>query len=242
MRYLSNMIKRLKRRVADELLNAKRVRSSGMMSYSQCGEDLIVRYIFVLRGVAKPSYMDIGAHHPFALSNTAFFYKQGCTGVNIEANPDLFRYFKRHRDKDININVGVGAVESTMDFYVMEDATLSTFSKAEADSMVAEGKKLVKTVPIEVKSIQNILKEYCHGVFPDFLSIDVEGLDFEIIKSINFSASVPKVICVEAAEYSPRGDGARRNDLIDFIASKGYLEYANTNLNAIMVNRAFWNG
>ena len=63
---------------------------------------------------------------------------------------------------------------------------------------------------------------------------------FDIIKSIDFEKSYPKVICVEAAEYSPIGAGARRSDLINFLVSKGYYEYANTNLNAIMVKNEFW--
>ena len=62
----------------------------------------------------------------------------------------------------------------------------------------------------------------------------------QIIKSIDFKKYWPKIICVEAAEYSPIGAGERRNDLIDLIKNKGYYEYANTNLNAIMVKDEFW--
>ena len=55
-------------------------------SFSQCGEDLIVNYIFGLRGITKPTYLDIGANDPFYLNNTALFYINGCRGINIEAN------------------------------------------------------------------------------------------------------------------------------------------------------------
>ena len=65
-------------------------------------------------------------------------------------------------------------------------------------------------------------------------------MDFQILKSINFDKSSPKIICVEAAEYSPIGAGKRRDELIDFLVAKGYYEYANTNLNAIMVKKEFW--
>jgi hypothetical protein len=70
--------------------------------------------------------------------------------------------------------------------------------------------------------------------------LDVEGMDYEILKSIDFKIYNPKIICVEAAEYSPIGAGKRRNELINFLAEKGYFEYANTNLNAIMVKKDFW--
>lgn len=54
------------------------------ISYSQCGEDLIVSFIFNRLGILNPNYIDIGAHHPYKLSNTAFFYESGSRGINIE--------------------------------------------------------------------------------------------------------------------------------------------------------------
>lgn len=210
-------------------------------SYSQCGEDLLVNYIFNLRNINRPTYIDIGANHPFYLSNTAFFYRKGCRGINIEANPMLLGNFRTFRKKDINLNVGVGPEENEMDFYIINDPTLSTFSKEESQSITADGKyKLEAVRKVKLVTIDKIIQEYCKGKFPDFLSIDVEGMDFEILRSIDFSRYWPKVICVEAAEYSPIGAGKRKTELIDFLVSKGYYEYANTNLNAIMVKNEFW--
>ena len=62
----------------------------------------------------------------------------------------------------------------------------------------------------------------------------------ETIRSIDFERTRPRIICIKAAEYSPVGAGARHADLIEFLQSKNYIEYANTNLNAIMVKREFW--
>lgn len=212
------------------------------LSYAQCGEDLIVQYIFLLRNIERPSYMDIGANHPYLLSNTAAFYKKGCRGINIEANPELAKAFSLFRKGDINLNIGISDAEDSLDFYIMKDSTLSTFSKEEAEKMQAEGKQVSKIENIKLTTVSHVLDTYCNGIFPDFLSLDVEGMDFEILKSIDYKKSSPKVICVEAAEYSPNGAGKRRDELIDFLASKGYYEYANTNLNAIMVRRDFWFG
>ena len=80
-------------------------------SYSQCGEDLLVQYIFNLRGIQKPSYIDIGANHPYFLSNTALFYEKGSRGINIEANPQLAENFKTHRPEDINLNIGIDSID-----------------------------------------------------------------------------------------------------------------------------------
>lgn len=210
-------------------------------SYSQCGEDLIVQYVFDLRGIENPTYIDIGANDPFFLSNTALFYNKGCRGINIEANPYLMNRFDEFRPKDINLNIGIGNRDQKLDFYIMDDPTLSSFFKEEYDNYIKKGEyKLLEIKKIEITTINNILNEYCKGHFPDFLSLDVEGMDFEVLKSIDFEISAPKVICVEAAEYSPIGAGERRSELIDFLVDKGYYEYANTNLNAIMVRRDFW--
>lgn len=210
------------------------------VSYSQCGEDLIVQYIFKLRGINTPSYIDIGANHPYFISNTAFFYDKGSRGINIEANPQLINDFMTHRPHDINLNIGISDKEGELDFYVMEDNTLSSFSKEECDNMVSAGKALAEIKKIKLTTVSNILNKYLENKFPDFMSIDVEGMDYQILQSIDFEKSYPKIICAEAAEYSPIGAGSRRNDLIDFLVTKGYYEYANTNLNAIMVKNEFW--
>lgn len=210
------------------------------LSFSQCGEDLLIDYIFELRGISMPTYLDIGAHDPFYLNNTAIFYGRGCRGINIEANPGLIGQFRKRRPEDINLNVGISDRADSLDFYIMADSTLSTFSREECDSLVGAGHKLEAVKKIELLTVQTVLEKYHGGVFPDLLTIDVEGLDFKILQSIDFGVQFPKVICVEAAEYSPIGAGKRRTELIDFLVSKGYYEYANTNLNAIMVKREFW--
>lgn len=209
-------------------------------SYSQCGEDLIVQYIFRLRGISKPTYIDIGANDPYFLSNTALFYELGCRGINIEANPMLHKHFLTERPEDVNLNIGISDKEEILDFYIMKDNTLSSFSKKECDEMIAHGKKLDVVIQISLITIGKVLEQYNDNKFPDFMSLDAEGMDFQILRSIDFERNWPKVICVEAAEYSPIGAGKRRYDLIKYLEKKGYYEYANTNLNAIMVKNEFW--
>lgn len=224
------------------ILQASQLMNSGAhYSFAQCGEDLIVRYIFQLRGIALPSYIDIGAHDPFFLNNTALFYMQGCRGINIEANPHLLNKFVRNRPHDVNLNTGIGTSEGVMDFYIMNDPTLSSFSQEETEKYVKTGKYSVKEIrKIGITTIRNVLRMHHNDQFPDFLSLDAEGLDFEILKTIDFNRCSPKVICAESAEYSPIGAGTRRSELISFLVDKGYYEYANTNLNAIMVKNEFW--
>ena len=110
------------------------------ISYSQCGEDLIVDFLLThMLKIEKPVYLDIGAHHPWSLNNTMLFYKRGCTGINIEPDPVLFADFPRFRSKDININKGVGfaGYPAIADFYIMSYKALNTFSKAEAERIAS---------------------------------------------------------------------------------------------------------
>lgn len=72
-------------------------------------------------GIKKPSYIDIGAHHPYEISNTAIFYMNGCRGVNVEANPNLIDEFYKERPDDINICCGVGNHPGKMPFYMIDE-------------------------------------------------------------------------------------------------------------------------
>lgn len=210
------------------------------VSYSQSGEDLIIDYIFKLRGINTPTYLDLGANHPFSLNNTFLFYQRGARGVNIDANPGLIEIFHNHRPLDINIAIGVGERESTLDFYILSDLALSTFSKEEADKQQKLGQTLLSTVSVNVKTLSTILAEYCGGVYPDLVSIDVEGYDEVIVTAMDFQKSRPKVICIESVEYTTDGTGKKRSALIQKIIDLGYTVYGDTNINTIFVENNFW--
>lgn len=215
--------------------------SSLRLSFSQWGEDIIIKNIFLLKKISNPTYLDIGCNHPYYINNTLLLHLAGSTGINVDANPNLIKKFDFSRPKDINLNIGINDFESELDFYIMKDNTLSTFSVEELNLMKSKGKELEEVKKVKLIPIQDVLNQYANGYFPDFLNLDVEGLDFQILKSIDFEKSSPKVICVEASEFSPTGNGKRKSELIDFLISKGYFEFAYTNLNAIMVKTEFWN-
>jgi FkbM family methyltransferase len=210
------------------------------ISFSQCGEDILIEYIFNLRGISNPSYIDIGANHPIRLNNTYKFYLKGSSGINVEPNQQLIEQFISIRPKDNNLNVGIADSASELTFYMFTDDTLNTFSYDESKKIVDAGYILIDKKTVQSKTVDDILRVNWNDSFPDLLSIDVEGLDFEIIRSINFDKYYPKIICAETAEYSPIGAGSKRLDMMDYIQSKGYTLYADTNLNSIYVKNEFW--
>jgi FkbM family methyltransferase len=210
-------------------------------SFSQSGEDLIVKYIFDYLGLYRPTYLDIGAHHPYHLSNTALFYQNGSRGINIEPDATLFKEFLKYRKGDKNINIGIGNCNTKLDFFIISSPTLNTFSKDEAEKYAQEGNYTIKSVEkINVRTLSTILNDFSNGIFPHFLSIDAEGIDEIIIKGIDFDKNCPIVICIETISFSTSGNGIKNTDLINYIVSNGYMVYADTNINTIFVKESFW--
>lgn len=210
-------------------------------SYSQCGEDLIVKFIFDCLKIQNPSYLDIGAHHPFYLSNTALFYENGSSGINVEPDPSLFSEFTKERPRDVNLNIGINDKNGELDFFVISSPTLNTFSKVEAENYSKEGDyHIIETKKILVKTLDYVLKEFGKQEFPQFLTVDAEGVDDIIIKSIDFQTNYPIVICIETISFSTSGQGVKNHSLIKFIEDEGYLVYADTYLNTIFVKKENW--
>lgn len=216
---------------------------SSKTSWAQQGEDLIIDFIFTWQlGCAFPSYLDIGANHPSILSNSYYFYKKGCRGVNIEPDPNLIEHIRSCRPADINLNIGIGKVESELDFYRMSQSTLNTFSKETADDYKTNKQfgypEIIGVDKVKVLPINDILEKYFKATTDYFISIDVEGLDLEIVKSIDYEKYRPKIICVETLVYTRDGLLDKQHEIIDFILSKGYSCYADTSVNSIFVRKA----
>lgn len=172
----------------------------GGLSYAQHGDDLIVMNLFNNLEMTKFTYLDIGAHNPYIISNTALFYKRGCRGINVEANPNLIQYFYEYRPEDSNLNIGIGKKQGTMPFYMIDQLSgLNSFSEETIKKRIDNKKHDIKveTINIPVITLELLIKNYCNGVFPDFLSIDIEGLDYDVLSSIDLNRNGPLIIDVE---------------------------------------------
>lgn len=210
-------------------------------SFSQCGEDLITKHIFDSLGILYPTYIDIGAHHPYQHSNTAMFNMLGSKGINIEPDPVLFSKFPEARPNDVNLNVGISNIESELEFFVMSNKTLNTFSREKAeDYQNNQGVPIAETKKIPVTTIEKIIEKHGKGNFWDFMSLDVEGFEMSILQSIDWEKNSPKVICCETITFSNSGQGKKEQEILDFICSKGYMIYADTFINTIFVKKDIW--
>jgi FkbM family methyltransferase len=165
--------------------------------YSQEGEDLLLKRIFNEK--KQGFYVDVGAHHPFRFSNTYMFYKNGWKGINIEPNPDSFENFIKYRPKDINLNYGVANHEMRIKYFMFDEPALNTFDKKILENRLSSTTyKHIKTVNVDVKPLAQIFEKFLpNNCTVDFLSVDVEGLDMEVIKSNDWQKYRPNIVIVE---------------------------------------------
>lgn len=207
------------------------------MSYSQCGEDRIARWVLQVLGIRQPRYLDIGAHHPVRLNNTYLFYSSGGSGVLVEPNPAWTSLIRRERPGDVCLEAGVaGRPSPALPFYLMRSDTLCTFSRSEAERMVAECHeeiREVRDVPV-VDPVAIQAEHFRDGL--DFVSLDVEGLELEILGAFDFDANRPALFCIETLSYAIDGSGRKAHALIAFMRSRGYAVHADTYVNTLFVD------
>lgn len=209
-------------------------------SYSQSGEDIIIKFFFDVIKIKYPTYLDLGAHHPYNLSNTALFYDQGCRGVNVEADPDLFERFSSIRKEDINLNNLVSKTAKKSKFYIMSSPTLNTMSYDVAKEIEDTTEFRIKRIlEIDSISINDIFQKYFSGKDIDFLNIDLEGIELEILKGFNLAEFRPKLICIETLNFSNTSFGTKTKDCVEFLLKNNYKIYADTYLNTILVDEKF---
>lgn len=217
----------LLKNMAEPLLNLRatmRARRGG--GYGQYGEDVyIMRIMNELFNIPpkQVTYLDIGAFHYMRSSNTYLFYKRGACGYLVEANPILCKNLRRKRSRDTVFNVAVTNKMSKADasFYVCSLPTRSTIDPNVAHELEKKGYRINEVVRVKVKTINEILEQI--GTCPDLLSIDAEGLDEQVLRSLDYDKHRVKVIVAENNELS----------MTEFLKDKGYFLARKTRANVI---------
>ena len=189
----------------------------GDKTYAQHGDDIVIRILFHSLGIATPSYLDVGAHHPERISNTKLFYDSGSRGINVEANPELHKIFLEERPEDM----------------IDSQSGRNTFIKEVAEGFVKDFPQFsiteIKQIP--VFTIEQVLH---HRSVPDFLTIDIEGMDYDVLQSIDYRRYPFKVICVEIQPYS-------EEDIRTLMFSVGYHSVIRCGSNLIFIDKNLTN-
>ena len=173
-------------------------------------------------------YVDVGAHHPFRFSNTALFSLRGWTGLNIEPDPEGAKAFRRYRPKDKVLNLGVASTPGEMRFFRFNDSALNTFSAPLAEQRrLHHGYKLVNEIKIRVDRLDTILSQNIPATQKiDFLSIDAEGLDLDVIMSNDWNRFRPAAVVAEVLDTEFKA--LPSHPMTEFMESVGYRLAART--------------
>jgi hypothetical protein len=197
------------------------------VSFSQEGEDLVLRRIFGSR--KNGFYVDVGAHHPFRFSNSYFFYRSGWRGINIDAMPGVKKVFEFARPRDINLEIGVGLNTGLLTYYQFNEPALNTFSIEEVEKKTSLKYWVVNKNEIQVLRLDEILDKYLpQNQNIDFMSIDVEGMDEEVAKSNNWCKYRPNYLILEILDQTLLT--ISQNRTYKFMCDQGYrLEHKTYN-------------
>jgi FkbM family methyltransferase len=184
-----------------------------MVSYAGSAEDVMLRRFF--GDQATGFYIDIGAHDPIAGSVTQHFFLSGWRGINIEPLPAFFQRLDAARPGDINLNVAVSENSGTLDLIVDHtEPGLSTMTQELADEYAHAGHNLER-IQVPTRPLADIVREYCADITVDFLKIDAEGHELEILRGIDVTLWRPRIILIEAG-YKPEA-------WVPIIATAGYV-------------------
>lgn len=169
-----------------------------MISYAQNLEDVVLNRVFC----SKPNgfYIDVGAYDPLLHSVTQHFYERGWRGINIEPVPANHERFVRARPRDVNLNAAVSDQRGARIFHEVEDnsllASLDPLVAQASSSLVGAG---VRAYQVETRTLRDICEEFCEGPI-DFLKIDTEGTEREVILGADWERFRPTMLVVEATK------------------------------------------
>ena len=183
-------------------------------SYSMDKEDLVVQEYF--KNKTYGFYVDVGCYHPLQRNNTMLLYLKGWRGINIDISDFSIKLFKFLRPEDLNLNLAISNLEGEIDmFFQKKLSQLSTIKEKHA-KIAFQGS--IYSKKILSRRLNSILEESKYrDKRIDFLNIDVEGSDFEVLQSLDFNKYSPELICIEVIEKE-----LEKSDVFNFLYKKKY--------------------
>jgi FkbM family methyltransferase len=208
------------------------------LNNSQFGEDKKIIKLF--KEKENGTYLDLGCFHPIRQNNTYLFHRLGWKGINIDLNPLTIELFNIARPNDINICAAISSKAGSKNlFFDHELSSLNTINKNHTKFLKkAFGIKNLKKRKIKTYTLNNILKDNNINRI-DFMNMDIEGSELEVLKTLNFKKLDIKVICIEIVNYDHYSKDIKINKkkIFNILKKNNYRLKFKTSVNYIFIKK-----
>jgi len=188
-------------------------------AYSQFGEDLFLADYF--EGQAEGTYVDVGAFHPRQFSNTQLLYERGWRGLNVDATPGSMRLFAALRPSDVNLEL---AISDQPGPHALHSWGLHAENSLAPDQVRAAEAQLGaahEVVSLEARTLTQVLDDNGFQNRPiDLLTVDAEGHDLAVLRSLDWSRYRPRLVVAEL--FAPDLEALLVSDRYAFMNKQGY--------------------
>jgi FkbM family methyltransferase len=196
-----------------------------VLSYSQFGEDQILWQLLQFLRLLKRNgfFVDVGANHPRRYNNTFILYQYyDWRGVNVEPNLAMANLFAELRPDDRVVNCAIAGQDGKATYYRFNHPGLNTIDQITAIKQEKHpAYQLLDTIEMETRTLRSVLYEMVPpGKEIDFMNIDVEGKDCEVLESNDWQVHRPKILCIE--DHNLRLDNVSSSRSYTFLRNQGY--------------------
>ncbi len=199
------------------LLQGRSVR----ISYGFTGEDRLIESLLKTKITYNGFYVDVGCNDPRFLSNSFLFYRRGWRGICIDANEKLIKKHQTIRPGDIAVCALVSDKTLERTFYELTNSVLSTTETQFLADYAAQGQQVVAQRRVQPQTLTSILDAYGAPALFDFLSIDAEEHDLQVLQSLDFNKYSPRLIIVEDEQFNLSNPAS--NAIYQFLQGKQYI-------------------
>jgi FkbM family methyltransferase len=207
------------------------------MTYAQTGEDRIVRALLACAGIDdshRGFYVDVGANDPVRTSNTFMFYRRGWRGITVEAQPDLVEQHRRVRPRDRAV---CAVVSDEVRELTLTEFPNQGFATVEEAPEWAEKQPVRRRQRVRPRTLTDILESEGAPDRFEFLSVDVEGHDLHVLRSLDFSRFRPLLIAAEIYGLRIADGGMEKDPIVALLAGHGYEAVAYAVYNGYFLDR-----
>ena len=194
-------------------------------SYSFGSVDLLVNYFF--KHKKKGIYLDVGCQHPVSNNNTYLLFKKGWSGINIDLDKKSIDLFNLVRKNDLNINAAISSnISEKKLFFYHDKSAINTLNKEVSNFQSAKVKEVRS---VKTNTLNNILQQNSINKI-DYLNIDVEGHEIDVLSGLDIKKYLPDIISIEYLDLSMNRlefknnnlDNVVKSDIYKYMQSNGY--------------------